>query len=244
MISECIDLDNHTCSFDSYTFREFLAYIASLPRENTEELNWNENYYIDGRVAFFASEINSYAGYYQMKNVFGDEANTKIVGYPSLKGGAAKLKSESFYSIIETSKVKDEAIAFIRYLLSADCVIDEVRGMRSIPSLKTTAKAWDESEGQLYYFFYYDNIGRWSADTKPISSKDEGVPGVCIQLTQERIDEVYDFLDNARVYPYIPSTVAAIVDEDMSAFMNTAKTAEETVKVIQSRVNTYLSEKE
>ena len=244
VISECIDLDNHTCSFDSYTFREFLAYIASLPRENTEELNWNENYYIDGRVAFFASEINSYAGYYQMKNVFGDEANTKIVGYPSLKGGAAKLKSESFYSIIETSKVKDEAIAFIRYLLSADCVIDEVRGMRSIPSLKTTAKAWDESEGQLYYFFYYDNIGRWSADTKPISSKDEGVPGVCIQLTQERIDEVYDFLDNARVYPYIPSTVAAIVDEDMSAFMNTAKTAEETVKVIQSRVNTYLSEKE
>ena len=135
-------------------------------------------------------------------------------------------------------------MTFIHYLLSADCVIDEMRGMRSIPSLKTTAKAWDESEGKLYYFFYYDNIGRWTADNKPITADDEGAPGVCIQLTQERINEVYDFLDTVKVYPYIPSSIVAIVDEDMEAFMSTAKTAEETAKVIQNRVRTYLSEKE
>ena len=199
---------------------------------------------MNGKVALYASDISSYASYYQMKSVFGEEADAKIVGYPSVEGGASKFTANAFYSIPETSDVKEGALTFIRYLLSADCVIDEMRGMRSIPSLKTTAKAWDESEGKLYYFFYYDNIGRWTADEKPITAEDEGTPGVCIQLTEERINEVYDFLDTVKVYPYIPASVAAIVDEDMEAFLNTAKSAEETAKVIQSRLRTYLSERE
>ena len=244
VISVCVDLENHTCSFDSDTFRNFLSYISSLPKENTEELDWNENYYMNGKVALCASDISSYASYYQMKSVFGEEADAKIVGYPSAEGGASKFTANAFYSIPETSDVKEGALTFIRYLLSADCVIDEMRGMRSIPSLKTTAKAWDESEGKLYYFFYYDNVGRWTADEKPITAEDEGTHGVCIQLTAERINEVYDFLDTVKVYPYIPASIAAIVEEDMEAFLNTAKTAEETAKVIQSRVSTYLSERE
>lgn len=244
VISACVDLENHTCSFDSDTFRNFLSYISSLPKESTEELDWNENYYINGKVALYASDISSYASYYQMKSVFGEDADAKIVGYPSVEGGASKFTANAFYSIPETSDVKEGALTFIRYLLSADCVIDEMRGMRSIPSLKTTAKAWDESEGKLYYFFYYDNVGRWTADEKPITAEDEGTPGVCIQLTEEKINEVYDFLDTVKVYPYIPASIAVIVDEDMEAFLNTAKTAEETAKVIQSRVRTYLSERE
>lgn len=244
VISACIDLENHTCSFDSDTFQNFLSYIVSLPKESAEEFDWNENYYMNGKVSLYASDISSYASYYQMKSVFGEEADAKIVGYPSAEGGASKFIADAFYSVTETSNVKEGALTFIHYLLSADCVIDEMRGMRSIPSLKTTAKAWDESEGKLYYFFYYDNIGRWTADNKPITADDEGAPGVCIQLTQERINEVYDFLDTVKVYPYIPSSIVAIVDEDMEAFMSTAKTAEETAKVIQNRVRTYLSEKE
>ena len=244
VISACIDLENHTCSFDSDTFRNFLSYISSLSKESTEDFDWNENYYMNGKVALYASDISSYASYYQMKSVFGEEADAKIVGYPSSEGGASKFTANAFYSIPETSDVKEGALTFIRYLLSADCVIDEMRGMRSIPSLKTTAKAWDESEGKLYYFFYYDNVGRWTADEKPITAEDEGTPGVCIQLTEEKINEVYDFLDTVKVYPYIPASIAVIVDEDMEAFLNTAKTAEETAKVIQSRVRTYLSERE
>ena len=244
VISECINLKNHNCSFNSDTFRKFLMYIASLPKENTEDLDWSENNYINGKVSLYAADISSYASYYQAKSVFGEEANATIIGYPSAEGGAAKLKTDAFYSIAEKSKVKEEAMVFIRYLLSADCVIDEARGMRSIPSLKTTAKAWDESEGKMYYFFYYDNVGQWSADNKPITSRDEGAPGVSIQLTQGRIDEVYDFLDKVQAYPYIPTTIATIVDEDVDAFMSGAKTVDETAKIIQSRVSTYLSEKE
>lgn len=244
VISECVDLENHTCSFDSDIFLHFLEYISALPQESAEKIDWNENNYINGKAALFSSDISSYASYYQMKSVFGEEADADIVGYPSSEGGASKLRADAFYSITETSKVKEGAMAFLRYLLSADCVIDEMRGMRSIPSLKTTAKAWDESESKMYYYFYYDNVGRWSADIKPITKEDEGAPGVCIQLTQEKIDEVYDFLDRLKVYPYIPSEITAIVDEDMSMFLGTAKTADETAKIIQSRVSTYLSEKE
>lgn len=243
IIAECIDFENHTCSFDSDIFLHFLEYIASLPQENTAEMDWNENNYINGKAALFNSNINSYASYYQMKSVFGEEADADIVGYPSSEGGASKLSANAFYSITEESKVKEGAMAFLRYLLSADCVIDEMRGMRSIPSLKTTAKAWDDSESKMYYYFYYDNVGRWSANSRPITKEDEGVPGICIQLTQEKIDAVYDFLDHVNVYPYIPSDIVAILDEEMYVFLDTTKTADEIAKIIQSRVSTYLSER-
>lgn len=244
ILAECIDFENHTCSFDSDIFIHFLEYIDSLPQENTAEMDWNENNYINGKVALFNSNINSYASYYQMKSVFGEEADADIVGYPSSEGGASKLSANAFYSITEESKVKEGAMAFLRYLLSADCVIDEMRGMRSIPSLKTTAKAWDDSESKMYYYFYYDHVGRWSANSKPITKEDEGVPSICIQLTQEKIDAVYDFLDHVNVYPYIPSDIAAILDEEMYVFLDTTKTAGEIAKIIQSRVSTYLSERE
>lgn len=243
IIAECIDFENHTCSFDSDIFIHFLEYIDSLPQENTEGMDWNGNNYINGKVALFNSNINSYASYYQMKSVFGEETDADIVGYPSSEGGASKLSANAFYSITEESKGKEGAMAFLRYLLSADCVIDEMRGMRSIPSLKTTAKAWDDSESKMYYYFYYDNVGRWSANSKPITKEDEGVPGICIQLTQEKIDAVYDFLDHVNVYPYIPSDIVAILDEEMYVFLDTTKTAGEIAKIIQSRVSTYLSER-
>ncbi len=244
MISECVDFENNICSFNSRVFMHFVEYISSLPQENTEQIDRNVNNYINGNVGLFHSDINSYASYYQIKSVFGEKMDADIVGYPSSEGGALKFISREFFSIAEASNVKEGAMEFLRYLLSEDCVIDEMRGMRSIPSLKTTAKAWDESESQMYYYFYYDNVGQWSADTKMISQDEEGVPGVCVQLTQEKIDEVYDFLDHVNVFPYIPSDIKAIVDEEMSVFLGSSKTAEETAEIIQSRVSIYLSEKE
>lgn len=215
-----------------------------LPDDTYESLAVsNGNYLLTSSYFDEMTFQNIYASYYQMRSVFGEEANADIVGYPSSEGGASKLSANAFYSITEESKVKEGAMAFLRYLLSADCVIDEMRGMRSIPSLKTTAKAWDDSESKMYYYFYYDHVGRWSANSKLITEEDEGVPGICIQLTQEKIDAVYDFLDHVNVYPYIPSDITAILDEEMYVFLGTTKSADETAKIIQSRVSTYLSER-
>ena len=38
VISACINLENHTCSFDSDTFQNFLSYIVSLPKESAVRL--------------------------------------------------------------------------------------------------------------------------------------------------------------------------------------------------------------
>ena len=179
-----------------------------------------------------------------MMSVFGEDKEVEIVGYPSFSGGAAKFNSYAFYSILESSGVKEGAMAFIQYLLSADCVIDEMRGMRFIPTLKTTAKAWDDSESKMYYYFYYDNIGRWSGDTNLITEDEANASGVCIQMTQERIEKVYDFLDNVNVFTYIPTKIIEIVEEEMSTYFNSHKTSKETAQIIQNRVNIYLSEKE
>ena len=111
--------------------------------------------------------------------------------------------------------MKDGAAAFLTYLLSPDCTIDEMRGMRNIPSLKSTMKAWEEIEGKMYYYFYKNDINRWSADTNPIDETEMGEPGVCVKVDRELFDSFYEYLDGAHVFGNMPQSITDIVVEEI-----------------------------
>ncbi|MBO5273512.1 MAG: hypothetical protein J6I45_02745, partial [Clostridia bacterium] len=57
------------------------------------------------------------------------------------------------------------------------------------------------------------------------------------------VQGLYDFLDTARVARPVPVDVQAIIDEEMASFYAGAKTAQETAKLIDNRVGTYLAER-
>jgi len=243
VLSECIDFENSTCSFDSGTFAEFLNYYASMPQNDESGYEYGQNVYITDEVALYDARIGSYAEYAQMMNVFGGDAAVKAYGYPSAAGGCAKIEANNVYSIMESSSVKEGATAFLKYLLSSECTVDEMRGMRTIPALKTSMRGWEESEGRMYYYFYLDNVGRYSGDESPMTEEKEGVPGVCVKIDEKLMNEMYDFIDTARVFPYIPQAVIDIVDEEISTFLGTGKSSEETAKVVQRRVSLYFDER-
>ncbi len=245
VLSECIDFENK--SFNSDTFSKFLTYLNSLPENPEKEFEHGQNCYITDEVILYDTMIDSYSTYIQTICVFGEtpdsgENGVKILGYPSAQGGTAKLFSNKYYAIAESSSVKDGAFEFLKYLFSPECTVDEMRGMRNIPSLKTTLEAWNESESKMYHYFLYDSVGRIMSDIEPITEEYAGGAGICVGVGPELIDQIYDFLDSVKVYPAIPQPIIDIVNEEMSAFLASGKTADETVKVINSRVNVYLSE--
>ncbi|MDD4773729.1 MAG: extracellular solute-binding protein, partial [Eubacteriales bacterium] len=244
-ISESIDFETNSCSFTAGAFAEFMEYLAGLPETDSEEAEYGMNYYIDDRVALYEAYIGAYSDYARMKHVFGENTEVTSVGYPSSTGGAAKMNAGKLYAITESGTEKEGAVSFLRYLLSPESVINENRGMHDIPAVKTTLKAWNESESKMYYYFYTDNINSMSGDIKPITEEDAGSPGVCVAVDQALTDEVYAYLDSVQIIPAIPQIVADIVDEEMSAYLSSDnKTAEETAKIIQNRVSIYLSEQE
>ncbi len=159
-----------------------------------------------------------------------------------MDGGVVNLDAEKYYAVTENSKVKEGAMEFLAYFLSAECTLDEMRGMRNIPTLKSSMEAWNESEGQMYYYYYYGDIGRTSGNTKPFDeSKEE--PGMQIFAGDPVIvDGLYNFLDSAQIAKPLPDACAALIDEELQAYFAGDKTADETAKLLQNRVGTYLAE--
>lgn len=242
VICECIDFTKGSCDFESELFVSFLEYLSSLPENDPTERNYSDNYYANDEVALYRAFIGSYSQYAQMMYVFGEGEEVSAVGYPSADGGVIRINDyNNCFSITNDSDAKDGAMKFLRYFLSADCVIDEMRGMCDIPALKSTMQKWNESESKLYYYFYADNVSRISCRTSPVTDKRE--PVIEVTIDQKLIDEVYAYLDSAKILDPIPQAVIDIVEEEMTMYLASAKTAEETAKVIQNRVSIYLNER-
>lgn len=242
VLNECVDVSAGKCDFSSGAFTDYLDYLMTLPENDEDAMYDGANHYAAGEIMFYQARIGAISDYAMTLNIFGD-AGADICGYPSSDGGRADLSAGTYYSVVKKSRVKDGAAAFLNYLLSPDCTIDEMHGMRKIPSLKATMKAWEESEGKMYYYFYDNDINRWSADTKPIDEAQMGEPGVCVKVDRELFDSFYEYLDGAHVFGNMPQSIMDIVDEEMGAFLSSAKSATETADIISNRVSLYLSEK-
>ncbi|MBE6612380.1 MAG: extracellular solute-binding protein [Ruminococcaceae bacterium] len=243
LMGSFVDLEAGESRFDSEEFRAAMEFLASLPEKNACGLNvWNENHYVTDEVFLFEATVGCYSEWAMLMAAYRGE-DFDAVGYPSSDGGAVKLEAEKYYAISEQSSVKEGAMEFLAYFLSPACTLDEMRGMRKIPALKSSMEAWNESEGKMYYYFENDNFGGWSGDTKPFDPSRVG-PGMEIFAGDPAVvDALYDFLDTARVARPLPSELQTIINEELAAYFAGDKSADETAKLIDNRVGTYLAEK-
>lgn len=242
VLSECIDFDAGTCNFENDAFLAFLNLLAAMPAE--DDGNYDANIWIDGKTALYEADISNIAVYSHAFSgaIFGDGEDVRMIGYPSASGGAAGLSVTDFFSIAKDSDVKEGAMDFLYYLLSPDSVVDEMRGMRGIPSLKASLEAYRELETQMDYIYYYDMPSRFSGQPhRPGESRDGAV---IVPITDELFDEYVAYLDNLHILPYIPEVIRTILWEDVSAFLSGAKDASETARLLQNRIGTYLSEQQ
>ena len=243
ILSEWVDMETHTCHFDEGSFAAYLEYLASLPETDETAYDTEENLFAADKILMYGYAVNNYATYAMMECVFGEGEDVTMIGFPSSSGTACVLEGDAYFSIRESSEGKDGAMAFLRYLFSEECMIDERRGMRKIPSLKSTMKAWEEIEGENYYYIYTDRLGSYSGGPELTTQEQEGRPGVSVKVT-DFMEEFYTFLDTVHAYRYVPSMVGEIVMEEVSVYLGTGKSAADCADAIQSRVSIWLSEHE
>lgn len=180
--------------------------------------------------------------YAQSMSIFDSYGEGKFVGYPSSKGGLANVLCDQYFAINNDSKVKEGAIDFLSFLFSKECVVKEARGMRSIPSLKSTLEGWRDSETKKYYYFYTYDLSTYNLDYSPISAEAEGVPGISVSVDEALIDSMYAFLDAVSVGDNVPTDAEEILREEISAFLGGVRDANMTADIINKRVGIYLNE--
>ena len=116
-----------------------------------------------------------------------------------------------------------------------------------MPVLKTDFEAKAREYYNADFIFYFDS---WETSVPkdpahPITSESLEKPGIVTEFTEADADFILDYLDNRCGCPYTLSVheeIAAIIQEEISAYLAGVGTAEDCAKKIQSRVSIWLAE--
>ncbi|MBQ3590339.1 MAG: hypothetical protein II979_00240, partial [Clostridia bacterium] len=63
-----------------------------------------------------------------------------------------------------------------------------------------------------------------------------------LQADDTMYNDIFGWLDNISALPAIPEAIRAIFKEELSVYLAGTRSAEETAKIMQSRIQLYLNE--
>lgn len=250
-LNNFVDYEKATCNFNSPEFIDLLKYVASLPEGTDRDnmINDDYSYYSQNRIKDWREErtllkndyLSSYSSYLQAKAAFGN-VDITLKGFPTSKGNGSVLVAQYSYAIAERSLCKDGAWQFIKYLLSDDAQ-DSMRRY-SWPATKAGLEQMAKQEMEQYYVFYSSG---WSSSSQPFDENtstsnwdgEEGTPG---HLTEEDVKLVNDFINSITNSVDYDQKMLEIILEEAEICFAGDKSAEETAKVIQSRLAIMISE--
>ena len=238
-----VDQETGKCTFDSPDFIALLEFIKAMPEksvyddidyEDYDESVWNdiEMMYINDEAIFNPAYISNYSGYWTEKmGHFGGDMI--YVGFPCESKQGAIISAGLELAVGGTSKYKDQAWEFIKYFLKdeyQESIQWQFPLKKSVMSKLADKALNPPKEGDEDWYYGQDTYWIGGQDVK-IGTIDKA-----------GIDYVDSYIASITRF-YRPDTgIETIITEETDAFFNGAKTAEECAKLIQNRVQTYVSE--
>lgn len=228
-----VDQKTGKCSFDSEEFKDALEFAKSFKMDDD-----NYDYDFDSWGAIKTDDIllfNIYLNsldYIQLYETLAD-GGIEIIGYPSKDGGKHIVNAYAALSICAKSKHKDMAWEFIKSFVDEDGS-EYGRGSFNIYKDKTDAVMKKAMEKEI------------GPDGTEISTMSWGNGHTDVELyaaTQKHVDMAYEVIEKATSSEGLDDEVVQIILEECQPYFNNQKSVEETVKVIQSRVNIFLQER-
>ena len=227
--SDFINWEDATCNFDSKEFTDILEFAATFP----ETFNWEENtddtYVLmnQGKVLLDTYYMSDFEYMQVLRTVYGGDVT--FIGYPTAKGNGALLSLNSIIGISKNCDDPDGAWQFLRTLyLPKDKDDDSYSygfSIRKDEFEKYCKKAMkdDPNTGSTW------SVGEFQVEIEP--------------TTQAEVDQVKDLVYNTTaVSGAASSDITNIINEETEAYFSGQKTADEVAKIIQSRMQVYLSE--
>lgn len=239
-----IDYKNGTCSFDSPEFIQFLEFANTfdLEYEYNEEESF-PNMLQAGKVLLSDASFSDVHAY-QMYHLMFEEDGVTPIGYPTSDGTPGVfLSGNEIYGISAKSEYKDAAWAFLENVLSKE-MENHAWGF---PSRKEYLEEMLAEACEPEY--QYDEKGEILKDAEgnpvenPKTSWGYDNWNVDIYAAgQEEIDGIRALIEIARPLSQESDEIYTIIGEEAAPYFAGQKSAEEAAKIIQSRVQIYVSE--
>lgn len=254
-----IDYENATCSFDSDSFKKLLEVAKSIPGDfnyysmlSDEEMAvYNEDRYKpyrEGKMMLTDETIYGLDSYVEATVRYGKDADTKIIGYPTNTGNGAIIQPNKSYAINDKSLLKDGAWEFTKTIPS----LSSERSSYGISlCIDTFEKNCENDLGTWNYIYSNGGMGfggdytyeeAWERVQESLKRNNRPDNGVLVQTSKEHIEAVKELINGAQALPNLEDKVFKIINEEAELYYSDDKSLDETVKIIQDRISTYISE--
>lgn len=244
-----IDYESGKCNFDSDEFKTILEFANGYPNEFVYDENAKEKpaKLQDDELLLNDANFSSVTEFQMNKLLF--DAPSSTVGFPTVDGsylGSIMRTDGDSFAISAKSKNQETAWEFIEGLLLRDsdfnsifnhgfstqkAVLDKMYEKALTPEYvldENGQPMLDETGAKMKVTHGWSYGNSWSADIE--------------EATQEEVDELHELIINARMIPAQDNQIMSIIMEDAEPYFQGQKSLDEVVKIIQSRVQLYVSE--
>lgn len=239
-VNTFVDPETGKCNFDSDEFREFILWIEKYKLPQEEFMSFFGDY-VPEDVLLEDNQLTSFYDLDYQKVRFGDDIT--FIGHVT-KAGTPSYEYTSYgkVGIVESSKDKDGAWAFLEYYISSAASYHG-RSQIGFPTnqkeLMKMAKIEMETKGIVREDGSLTSLGAW------------GIGDDHVEIhapTQEDVDTVLDYIDNidfTQVSSAPSSSLDGIVNmllEDLEPYYLGQKSLEEVTRIFNNRVQLMVDE--
>lgn len=219
-----INWETRECDFTSERFLDVLKAAYSLPNfrpsGREEMMDYATGVYLlEGRQFFMPYTVSNFESYLMMTNGVEDKADVVFNPYDSdmvsmtLTDSKVVWDIQSSFAISSVCRDSAAAWQFLRTFL-------ELKYQQSLPIATTPTLPV--------------NVHAFIAETDRLLAEGKGA--------NAGFGRILELIKSAKVASSTDIQIGAIVHEEVSAYFSGEKTAEETARMIQDRVSTYLAE--
>ncbi|MBB6215387.1 ABC-type glycerol-3-phosphate transport system substrate-binding protein [Anaerosolibacter carboniphilus] len=243
--------DGRKANFTSQEFMDLLNTVKAFSDDSLVDRNVKMDMVsileAAGReaIVFYPYTITDYNMYGFMKAAFKEQLS--LYNMPSAGGSnGGTFTSNSMYGINRNSKYKSESWEFLKTLLS-----DDVQSL-SMQGMAVQSKAG--GPGKALGGFSVNKAAQQQKAQQAIDASQSGNMKMMMKsgnasislspapMSQSDIDYINKFISELKIYANADANIGSIIQDETKAFFSGAKSVEETTKLIQDRVNTYLGE--
>jgi ABC-type glycerol-3-phosphate transport system substrate-binding protein len=238
-MSTYIDWTTGECKFDTEDFISLLNFTAGFADDDIwDDYDWNE--YEDdytrmksGKQLLYRVYLYGFDSMSELQASLGKDVT--FVGYPTDSGYGAAFSLNDGIAMTTSCSNKDVAWAFMGTFLTADyqqenswsfCTNKEVFEQQA----KDAMTQEYDSDGNPIPLYSYGRSGAGDTVTDVYA------------ITQEMYEAVLEVINNTTMVSSYDQEIIDIITDETAAFFEGQKTAEETAKMLQSRISLYVGE--
>lgn len=240
-----IDWSTGSCNFDSEEFKKILEFANRFAlEEEFDESVSTPTKIQEGKILLTNLYLSDVQAYQMQELMFGEPMT--CIGYPTVDGQlGTQIQGDGLYGIVSKSENKEAAWQFLELILAEDD--SEYKSYYAFPSRTDELEAMFEEAMREEYSLdengtpMLDENGEEIKYPKTSWSYDDFSADI-YAATTEQIDAIKKIIEHASPVLSNDSTVSEMIYTEALPYFEGQKSVDEVAKVIQSRVQIYVSE--